>query len=205
MRGRNERTLATNDGFVTEVYATSINFIDGKGNWQPIDDTLVAAGVQGFSHKNKANGYTVLLPDSLSRPIRFSVPAGSVDIQLAGAAGRISSAGSTASYSDAFTDTAVAYDAEPDSLKETLSLSTALAPTTFSYDLTLPKGWLARQNARGSIDIVDAKNGVEAELLRPFMYDAAHAVAPSTAVTLAPSLAVRIRKPSMALEPLTSF
>src|SRR5437868_839657 len=39
LRSSNSRTIATNNGYVTDIFAGPINFKDAKGAWQPIDDT----------------------------------------------------------------------------------------------------------------------------------------------------------------------
>jgi RHS repeat-associated protein len=185
MRARNAKTTATNDGYVTEIYANSINYQDSKGNWQPIDDTLVPAGVNGFASKNKANGYTALLPASLNAPVRFIQPVGSVEFALIGASGSIITKGQTATYANALTGVTVTFDAQPDSLKEALSISNSQAPTTFTYALTVSSGWLARANKVGGINLIDKAGVVQAAFRAPVMSDTSHtASATSQAVTM---------------------
>src|SRR5205823_14440100 len=59
------------------------------------------------------------------------------------------------------------------SLKETISLASAQAPSVFSYVLTPPAHWTANSNARGGIDLKDSKGKLQAALVAPTMTDAA--------------------------------
>lgn len=166
--------MSTSRGYLTEIYPSSIHFQDAKGNWQPIDNTLVPAGTAGFALKNKANGYSVGLPSTLSSPIGFSLPGGAIQFALDGAVGSLTAKGSTATYSNALAGTTVSYSAQADGLKEAISLSSAQAPTTFVYKLNLPGGWTARANSGGGIDIADGKGATQATFGSPFMFDASN-------------------------------
>lgn len=173
-RSRNSRTFMRGANYETVLYPGSINYQDSKGHWQPIDDTLVPSKTPGFAAQNKANGYSVLLPGSLSSPIRFSLPNGTIEFGLSGSGGALATSGSTATYASAFSGATVSYTAQSDSLKEAISLASPQAPTSFTYRLTLPSGWLARSTAQGGVDVLDAKGNPEATFRTPFMYDASH-------------------------------
>src|SRR5207302_5887706 len=67
----------------------------------------------------------------------------------------------------------VAYEAQPDSLKETISLVNSQVQSTFTYQLKLPAGWTAKSNGRGGADLVDGKGNLQAALVTPTMKDAA--------------------------------
>lgn len=171
MRTRNSRTQATNDGYVTEIYSNSIHFRDARGDWQPIDDTLVPANTPGYAVKNKSNGYTALLPNSLSSPVSFGLPAGTIQFQIVGATGSPATSGQTATYAKALNGATVTYAAQSDSLKEAISLANSASPTTFTYKLQLPTKWSARATGQGGIDVVDAAGQVQASFKAPYMYD----------------------------------
>lgn len=177
MRSRNSRTEATNSGYVTTIYSNSINFRDAYGNWHPIDNTLISANTPGFAVKNKANGYRAFLPATLSSPIRFALPNGSIQFTLTGAAGTLATRGQTATYANAFSGVSVSYSLQPDALKEAISLSNQQSTNTFTYKLDLPANWSARANAQGAIDVVDTGGRIEATFRPPYMSDSSRTVA----------------------------
>jgi RHS repeat-associated protein len=174
MRTRNSTTSATNVGYVTEIYGNSIHYRDSNGRWQQIDDTLIPANVKGYADKNKANAYSALLPATLAYPVRFALTSGVIEFALVGATGAVTTKGATATYVNALPGAAVSFSAQPDSLKEAISLSNAQAPTTFTYTLTLPAGWLARANKSGGIDLVDKTGKLQASFRAPYMADSSH-------------------------------
>ncbi|HZA01467.1 MAG TPA: DNRLRE domain-containing protein, partial [Hyphomicrobiaceae bacterium] len=178
MRSGNSRTMATSNGYVTDIFAGPINFKDSKGTWQPIDDTLVAAGVSGYAAKNRANEYTALLPASLTAPIRLILPSGTIEIGLVGASGAPTIKVNVATYANALPGATVAYEVQPESLKESITLVSALSPSLFTYSLTLPANWSAKSNVRGGIDLKDSKGQLQAALVPPTMTDAARQTGP---------------------------
>src|SRR5437016_2123174 len=46
-RTRTSRTYALPGGFESDITAGSVNYQDSRGQWQPIDNTLVAASLTG--------------------------------------------------------------------------------------------------------------------------------------------------------------
>jgi RHS repeat-associated protein len=164
--------MTTANGYTTDMFASSINFRDAKGSWQPIDDTLVAAGVSGYSVKNRANGYTALFPVSLNSPVRLILPSGTIEVTLQSASGTITTASNVATYANALPGATIAYEAQPDSLKETIKLASSAAPATFIYGLTLPSQWTAKANPHGGVDLLDANGGLQASFVAPTMLDA---------------------------------
>jgi RHS repeat-associated protein len=68
LRTRTSLTYLNPDGTHTaHLYTGSVNYQDAKGDWQPIDDTLVASSQPGYAVENKANAYKVYLPADLSQ------------------------------------------------------------------------------------------------------------------------------------------
>jgi hypothetical protein len=127
-------TFQTTSGHFTTTLAThSVNYRDARGSWQPIGADLVpslgggwASGPNRFSATFKAMAGAGLA----------ELTAGGVSFTLApeGAAPSIASAaGREVSYAAAFPHVDLSYAAEPDSVKETLLLSSPSAPTVYRF------------------------------------------------------------------------
>src|SRR5437762_4624155 len=100
MRSRSVKTFAIDGRYITDIYPNSINYRDSKGKWQLIDNTLVPTHANGFAFSNKANGYRAFLPSSLSSPVRFQLPQGTIDFALVGGAGTLKTKGADATYTE---------------------------------------------------------------------------------------------------------
>jgi hypothetical protein len=71
LRSRTSRTYLTERGqYEADVYAGPINYKDGGGTWQPIDNSLVPSAAVGYAHQNKGNDYTLQLPDRIEKGAR---------------------------------------------------------------------------------------------------------------------------------------
>jgi RHS repeat-associated protein len=184
-RSRNAQTYAKAGNYETDVYTTSINYLDSKGQWQPIDNTLVSA--PGHSYQNKANQYTVKIPGSLgSTPIHFGIGDSWVEFSLQDAAASAASVSKdTVTYRNAFPGVTLSYRAQPDALKETLSLSGPNAPSKFTYSLRLGPRLAARQNPNHGIDFIDSNGQTQFQFAPPFMYDSASQPQVSNSVNMA--------------------
>lgn len=172
-RGRVSQTFATQNGYETDITAGSVNYQDGAGRWQPIDDSLVPSHAPRYAFENKANRYIATFPSNLATdPIHVSTSAGSIDFSLVGAAGAPTAQQQTATYSAALPSVSVSFQAQADALKENLVLKDRQAPDTFVYKLRTSGGLSARENGSGGIDFVDARNQVQFAFAAPFMFDA---------------------------------
>ena len=75
------------NGLETTISPAPPNYKDSSGNWQPIDNTLVADTKTGYAWKNTAAGYTVEFPASLAAgPVTVTANGQSVSSTLPGAA-----------------------------------------------------------------------------------------------------------------------
>lgn len=177
-RSRNSRTYLNGANYETLIYAGSVNYQDAKGQWQPIDDTLIPTSSSGYAYKNKANSYTGAFPSSLATaPIRFTGPAGSVEFSMMGAQGTISATRNVATYTGALPGVTVTYTANADSLKESIRLDSAAAPASFTYRLQTGGGLVAKQLPNGTIGFVDAAQKLQYAFALPFMYDSSNTAA----------------------------
>jgi YD repeat-containing protein len=170
-RTRYSRTfLASSGAFVTRVYSAPVNFRDGRGRWQPIDNTLVASGAVAV---NRAADYRVAIPRSLgSGPVRISSRAGAVDLSLVGGRGTGAVVGSRERFASALPGVAATYRATGEAVKESLTLAGPGSPTRFTYRLGLTPGLSPRMNKSGRIDVADPRGRVRFSLLAPYMVDA---------------------------------
>lgn len=161
----------------TLIYAQSVNYRSDSGTWQPIDDTLVRASAAGYALENRANSYTLSLPQDLSAaPVKFSVGNRWVSYGLRGAHGRGLASNNTDRFSDALPATDVAYAALGDDARETLTLADASAPKSFSYELHASAGLTPKLARDGGVDFVDRGGKAWIRFLPPSVIDAAGAV-----------------------------
>ncbi|MCZ9348725.1 hypothetical protein NGM36_02695 [Streptomyces mutabilis] len=149
-RKEQERTYLNPDGtYTTRFYNEAVNFRIGKGHWQPIDTTLkphdtagpstMSAGGEGWETAATEAPIEFAGTADADRVVRIRVGDGmSVAYGVSDAravAGRAE--GSTVTYPDARTGSDLEFIAGGDSVKETLVLKDASAPTTWRFPLTL--------------------------------------------------------------------
>ncbi len=183
LRTRTSHTYLGSDGtYQAQIFPGSINYQDANGAWQPIDNTLVPGRDKDVAYQNKANHYRVQLPPTLQAPVRINAGDAWVAFSLKGASGKASAKGAIATYTDALPGLDVTYEASNDLVKETVTLRTATAVPSVTYDLQLSPGLSATGNAAGGLDVGDGKGQVLFSLEKPFMVDAAGV--PSDAVSL---------------------
>ena len=185
LRTRSSRTFLVAGEYQAVLYGGSVNYRDSSGNWQPIDDSLVASSVAGYAWQNKANQYTLLLPSTLSAaPISFQSPGGSVKLQLAGGGGTAAVAGSTVTYANALPGVSVSLTAENDAMKEAVTLSGPQSTHALVYSLTLSPGLQASATTGGGVAITNSSGKEQFGLDAPTMVDASGAEAPASASVL---------------------
>jgi YD repeat-containing protein len=170
-RTEQSKTFERPDGsFITRVYPEPVHYADG-GTWRAIDNELVAAGPD-YVHRT-ANDGDAKIPRSLDDPFVVSKGGASVRLEMVGGQGQAQVAGDTARFADAGDGVSAAYQAVNDGLKETLTLASADAQRTFSYDLTASSGLSARTTSDGGVELVDGDGKVRFGLGAPVMWDAA--------------------------------
>lgn len=169
LRSRNSRAyVAADGGRVSRVFAGSVNFRDGRGEWRGIDNRLRPTS-EGFS--NGANRYRLELPKDLDEPVRVSHGEAWVEYRLEGAAAAGSAEGATARYRDALDGVDVAYSAAPDGVKETITLAGPESARVFRFALRTSPGLSAEVGPGRSIEIVGAEGKPRFSLVAPVMWD----------------------------------
>jgi YD repeat-containing protein len=159
-------------GFQTVIGTGSINYLDAQGSWQPINDTLVADPSAGYSLINTANRYQAEFPTTLaSAPVKVSVGGAWLAFSLNGATGTLSSSGSSATYANALSGVNVEYQAQADSVKETLVLASDAAPPAYSFAVSASSG--VSLTAQGNQIQVSHGGTSIGELAAPTLSDAA--------------------------------
>jgi RHS repeat-associated protein len=157
----------------TQISSTPLNYQSGQ-TWQPINNSLVATSGGGWH--NTANSWSAQLPTNLSSPVTLSNGSSQIGFTLEGAGtasandGTVS--GSTATYANALSGTTVSEQVVSSGIKETLSLASAAASSTYTWDLSLSSGFSARAASSGGLDI-DSSGTPIAEIAPPTVSDAA--------------------------------
>lgn len=141
---------------VARLFDHPVNYLDGSSGWQPIDDELVPSS--GGRWQTKASGVPVSLPPSLAEgAVSIGAPGSQVSIQPEGAGPAPAAvSGTQGSYAAALPETSVAYSASASSVRETLTLASAAAPTVYRYALSLSPGLHATLTRAGTVEIRDA-------------------------------------------------
>jgi len=184
-RTRTSRTFALSNGlYEAQIAPGSINYLDGSGTWQPIDNSLTPSSRPGYAYQNRANRYTVFFPTDLTQsPIRVETAAGWVTFGVQGVSGAPTVNGATATF--ALPGAHLVYTAGNDGLKEALVLDGPTSPATLVSTLQMSSGLSAHSAASGGIDIVDGAGTTQLTIPTPSMVDSSHTLAGySRAVTL---------------------
>jgi YD repeat-containing protein len=176
LRTAQSRTFAKPDGtYVTRTYPVAVNFRDGRGKFQPIDNRLVRVGSvsrrQGYAFENAANSYRSFLPGNLKSPVLVAANGSWVSLRLIGADASGIAATDTGSYAGAFRGVDVKYQATNPALKETLTLADAKTRSSFEYAVHASRDLRPRRNRDGSIAFVKRGGKVAFVLPAPFVYD----------------------------------
>ncbi|MFI6639383.1 polymorphic toxin-type HINT domain-containing protein [Streptomyces sp. NPDC050504] len=171
-RDERSRTYANEDGTrTTELATTSINYRDRKGDWQPIDTSLVERD-GSWTNAADAVGVRIARRADSAELAALAFPTGETfGYALDGAAPSAGTAdGSRVSYPDVLPETDLWLDSQAGGVKETLVLRSAAAPTDFLFPLRL-SGLTARQE-NGAILLLDAGGRTKAVVPAGYMEDA---------------------------------
>ncbi|MEJ7785837.1 MAG: DNRLRE domain-containing protein [Solirubrobacteraceae bacterium] len=168
-RTAKSRTYRTAEGsLVTKIYTEPVNFrTDGK--WSAIDNDLKSTS---GGYTNAANSYDVVLPRTIAGHVRLREGAKGLDFALVGATGAAQVDGNTARYVDAMRGVDVAYEAQGEQIKETLTLKSPEATNTFQFELRPTSGLQPRLAQGNVVEFVAASGDVAFVFEPPFLQDA---------------------------------
>lgn len=172
-RGKYSRTFKRSDGSLeVNVSSRAVNYRDGAGKWQPIDNGLERQSDGAYI--NRANSFHVMIPAAATGSVQVTSGAHSLGFSLKGAdaGSNATLAGSSAEYPHALPNTTVAYSVLGDELKETLTLATATAPAADTFVVDAP-GLSARVEPSGEVAFVDPNGISQFQFATPWMTDAA--------------------------------
>lgn len=147
--------LLSDGSHAQRVYSHPINFRVGRA-WHPVEDRLVRAA--DGTWQPSASPVPISLPTSLGRgPVAVGPTGRRFAFSLEGASTAEGTAtGTKRTYADALPGVSAAYVASPGSVRETLTLGSASAPTTYRYKLTLSSGLRAQLAHGGGLTITNA-------------------------------------------------
>ena len=140
-RTASSRTLDNHDGtFTTSLYPGPVHYRDQQGAWRPIGSRLVAAAQDGYAWRNEANSFDVRFKqDSRTGYLALDAHGRRFALSLEGAAqvnAQTRQHGLT--YPSVFPHVDLRYDLRSESVKETLILANAQAPTSYRFRLSVP-------------------------------------------------------------------
>jgi RHS repeat-associated protein len=188
LRTRTSRTyLMPNGSYQDHIFTTSINYQDQAGNWQPIDNTLMASSAApGYAYGNRANSYQLSLPANLSdAPIKIASGSQWASFSLTGANATATVSGASATYADALPGADLTYTADGDVVTETITLKNAATAVALAKALTftvkMSPGLSLKENQAGGIDFLDPSGALVFSFAPPSMRDSS-ATASSPAI-----------------------
>ncbi|MGW0608304.1 LamG-like jellyroll fold domain-containing protein [Streptomyces sp. NPDC002640] len=186
-RSKRSSTYLNADGtFTTRFFTEPVNYRDTKGNWRRIDTTLVpqeASGLQtmsavgeGWETKETASPIEFATTADAESIVRMTLGDGlsiAYGVENAGpSVGEV--AGSVVTYRGVIGDADLEFVAGSSSVKETIVLHEANAPTEWRYPLNL-KGLTARVDEHGVVVFEDTDGQVRAWMPAGWMQDSNHA------------------------------
>jgi hypothetical protein len=176
LRTAASETFLNADGTWTrKSYTVPIHYKDAQGNWQRVDNTLIAdSSDTGYAYGNRANDFRVHFVSQAGGPnlVHAQFPGVKVAESLDGAASVSATiTGSTIVYTGVFPGVDLRYSLGLVSLEETLLLQNAQAPASYTFTYHLP-GASASQDAAGNVIFTDAKGTVLLVIGGLLMYEA---------------------------------
>jgi YD repeat-containing protein len=157
----------------TRVYGTPVNYENGQGEWEPIEEGLEEA--DGGEIVNGASSVEVSLPSELEEgPARLVVGDQWIASKLLATeteSAEVSEGAAT--YESPEADTAFEYTTLPTGIKEEIELEGPSSPSSFRYELTASPGLTPEFAEDGSVVFRDEDGRAVASLPAPTVADAA--------------------------------
>jgi hypothetical protein len=174
MRTRTSQTFrAAGGSYETRVSTESVNYRDGGGRWQRIDNRLRA---DGATLRNTANRYNLSIPSDLARgAVQVTTGDAWISFTPRGAEGTARSEGSRASFARAWPGVTLRYAATGDTVREELVMNDPSAVRDFNFEVRVPLGFTLEQRDSGAVLVLDRTGAVRFSLAPSTMVDAAGA------------------------------
>jgi RHS repeat-associated protein len=183
LRTENSRTYRSGDGsLVAKISAGPVNYRDGAGDWQPIDTALRADGGGGL--QTTAAAAELSLPQGLDDPVKVADGSRWVSFALDGADPDVTAtaAGSTATYGGVLDGVDASYAAQPNGVKETLTIADGSAPSTYRFAIDASAGLTPSLRDDGAVVFRDGDGAPRFRLPAPTVQDADAAAATTSHV-----------------------
>jgi RHS repeat-associated protein len=176
-RTADTRVYQLSDGRLqADVSAVPVNYRDTHGAWQPISTLVRPTAQAGFAFANTSNTFRSFFGTTAGRLVQLDAPGGGwLAVGLDGAhAGRPAVAGNTVTYRGVAPGADLSYQVTPTALKESVTLASASAASSFSYAIKVGGGLVPWQRRDGSIAFSRDGAGGPAVLVlpKPVMTDA---------------------------------
>src|SRR5216684_2290607 len=195
-RSADTRVFQLSDGRLqAEISAVPVNYRDSHGAWQPIDTTVRPTTRPGYVYGDASNTFRSFFGAAPAQLVRFEAPGGGwLSAGLDGArAARPQVAANTVTYPGVAPGADLSYQVTPAALKESITLASPAAASSFSYTIKVGGGLVPWQRPDGSIVFSRDGAGGPAVLVmpRPFMTDAQHEASSPYGTAWSPKVAQR--------------
>lgn len=178
-RTATSETFRLPDGSLeTRIYETPINYRDGEGSWQPIDEGFEPTSAEG-ALTNGDNSFDVSLPTRMGDgQVRLDTGEEWVAYELLGPSTEVVQVdGETASYETAEPGVSFDFSSLPNGIKEDIEIADLSQPSTFAFELSASAGLEPSLMQDGSVAFRDQAGEVVALLPAPTMVDSAGSAA----------------------------
>lgn len=172
MRTAASRTYRARKGGYRTVFTNGVTaYRTRTGAYRPLPRQLTRRPNGALS--DDQGTFSATLPATSTGTMTTSDSGAGVDVQLtADASVAARSSNTSASYTNAYTDTDVTYTVGAQNVDETLTLHGTDAPASFPARVTVDSGSTLRLNADNSILVIGGDGSVQATLPPPWMQDA---------------------------------
>ncbi len=171
---RNSTTIESDSGTqITTISPVPINYRDTSGAWVPIDNSLQPMVGNVWAAKNEENRYSLRLPEDLGEdPVQISEAGNYINFRLRGGDGAPEIDGSEAVYREVRAADSIAYDANGEGVKETITLTASpIGLVRYVFDLAMSSGLAPSILASGEVVFEEASGKVVFSIAAPTMMD----------------------------------
>ncbi len=157
-RTAHSKSFETSDGKGwAEVHQETINYQDGQGNWQPVNNNLATISDPNYAYGNTANRYAAHFKSTLASDF-FALQQGSDQISFSlqgGSSVQGTISGTTIIYPNALAGIDFVYSTDSDSVKSQLVLNSEPTSRIVNYQATLSSGLQLSTDSFGNIKVTN--------------------------------------------------